>query len=265
MRPRVLILCAKGTNRETDLAAAFEQAGAQSVVMPLTQLAQVKPTEQSYQILALPGGFADADSLGAGKLLALHLTQCFSELLHHFITAEKPVIGICNGFQTLVKAGILPEITNQTTQNSMKTRPAATLTTNYSRRFECHWVTLIPHSRRCLWTQALNEPIDCPIAHGEGRFIMALPQAYETLISGDQLALCYANPQGKNAKGVYPCNPNGSPYDIAGVCNPQGNVLGLMPHPENYIFSWQHPQWTRGFSGRLGLALFQQGVNYVNA
>lgn len=254
MLPRVLILYVKGINREQDLSHAFAQAGAASTIVPLIRLPQKKQFWKEYQILALPGGFANADTLGSGKLFALTLTQHFNELLHHFVETGKPVIGICNGFQTLVKAGLLPTPTLTQTAN---------LAINALGRFECRWVTLTAHSKQCLWTQGLVEPIDCPIAHGEGRLVLTNPEHSLQLEAAGQIALRYATKDGQQASGKYPANPNGSWGDIAGLCNPKGNVLGLMPHPENHIFNWQHPKWTQGKQGRLGLALFQQGVHYV--
>lgn len=256
MRPRVLIPYANGTNRDRDLADAFEHAGATPITIPLSTLIETQPCWENYQMLALPGGFVEADILGAGKLLALTLNQHLGDLLQHFIAHKKPIIGICNGFQALIKAGLLPALKTPHTQ------PEATLTHNAQGHFECRWVTLLPSSQRCLWTRDLSEPIDCPIAHGEGQFLVADP-IYRQLDAQDQIVLRYARPNGQVAQGHYPNNPNGSTHDIAGICNPEGNILGLMPHPENAIFPWQHPQWTRGIKAHLGLSLFQQGVRYA--
>jgi phosphoribosylformylglycinamidine synthase len=174
----------------------------------------------------------------------------FAEEVQRFVESGKPVIGICNGFQALVKAGILPGL------DSVK----ATLTFNACGHFECRWVTLMPLSQRCLWTQGLTDTIYCPVSHGEGNFVVRRPQDLARLRRHDQIALVYARANGSPAGGAYPENPNGSLADIAGICNPQGNVLGLMPHPENHIFPCQHPRWTRGDTGQVGLALFANGV-----
>ena len=122
---------------------------------------------------------------------------------------------------------------------------------------------LAASSERCLWTRGLRELIFCPVAHGEGRFIAASPGVLATLAHNDQVALRYAFPDGTLAGGVYPVNPNGSNLDIAGVCNPAGNVLGLMPHPEDHLFPYQHPRWTRGEIGQTGLPLIANGINFA--
>jgi phosphoribosylformylglycinamidine synthase len=140
----------------------------------------------------------------------------------------------------------------------------ATLTFNACGHFECRWVTLKPVSQQCLWTRGLSESIYCPIAHGEGNFQLVDEALLSRLASLDQIALVYTLPGGSPAGGAYPHNPNGSMADIAGICNPQGNVLGLMPHPEDHLFAWQHPQWSRGERGQTGLALFAKGVSYAN-
>ena len=198
----------------------------------------------------LPGGFSYADALGAGRLLALDLQVYFTEHVTGFVSSGKPVIGICNGFQALVKAGILPG----------NGKVKATLTFNAGGHFECRWVSLQPVSKKCLWTRDLPEQIECPVAHGEGNFQVDDPGNLWGLESRDQVAFVYTTGDGHPAKGSYPANPNGSVLDIAGVTNPAGNVLGLMPHPENHIHPWQHPQWSRGVERGSGLSLFRNGV-----
>jgi len=257
MNPSALILYANGTNRDSEAAFALEKAGAQPEIVPLTVLRRGERQWRDYQMLVLPGGFAYADALGAGKLLALDLKVYFADAVNEFVAGGKPVIGICNGFQTLVKAGLLPAPTQKSGG------AAATLAHNASGRFECRWVTLSAQSRKCIWTRDLDDLIDCPVAHGEGNFTLADPARLAELHAGDQIALRYTGADGSRAGGEYPVNPNGSLDDIAGVCNPQGNVLGLMPHPEDHLFPYQHPQHTRGVRGRLGLHLFQNGVRYA--
>lgn len=258
MKPQALILHATGTNRDLDAANALELAGAQPEIVHINQLRSGERHWEDYQLLLLPGGFSYADALGAGRLFALDLTAYFEDQVNAFVAAGKPVIGICNGFQALVKAGILP-VSPVEKQEAVK----ATLTFNAGGRFECRWVTLAPQSGTCIWTRGLSGPVYCPVAHGEGFFTLADPQQLSLLQSRDQVALVYAYPDGSPAGGSYPENPNGSIGDIAGVCNPQGNVLGMMPHPENHIFSYQHPRHTRGEAGRSGLNLFIQGVRYA--
>jgi phosphoribosylformylglycinamidine synthase subunit PurQ / glutaminase len=138
-----------------------------------------------------------------------------------------------------------------------------TLTFNAHGHFECRWVTLKPQSQTCVWTRGLNDLIECPIAHGEGNFVLSDPNDLHMLRDRDQVALIYTRGDGLPADGEYPINPNGSMGDIAGVCNPRGNVLGLMPHPEDHVFAYQHPRWSRGERGHLGLKLFENGVRYA--
>lgn len=264
MKPRALILHATGTNRDLDAAAALELAGALPEVVHINLLRSSERRFEDYQMLVVPGGFSYADALGAGRLFALDLTNYFAEQVQAFVAAGKPVIGICNGFQALVKAGILPTPPAEQTKSG---EILATLTFNAQGHFECRWVRLLPRSQRCLWTRGLDEPILCPVAHGEGNFVLANPEQLAELQRNEQVALVYAGPDGHPAAGSYPYNPNGSLADIAGVCNPEGNVLGLMPHPENHIYDYQHPNHTRGESrfrpGGLGLKLFKNGVEYI--
>lgn len=257
--PKALILLANGTNRDGDAAAALREAGAEPEIAPLNDLRAGRRRFADYQMMVLAGGFSYADALGAGKLLALDLQAFFRDEVTAFVESGKPVIGICNGFQALVKAGILPSISWPAAQSG-EAQAQATLTFNQRGHFECRWVTLAPRSQTCAWTHGLTEPVYCPVAHGEGRFVTASPAVLQALRQADQIALVYAQDDGTPAQGRYPFNPNGSADDIAGVCNPRGNVLGLMPHPENHIFAYQHPRHTRGERGGLGLALFQNGV-----
>ena len=254
MKPKVLILQAHGTNRDYDVAEALTLAGADPHPVPLNNLRAGKKQFTDYQMLVVAGGFSYADSLGAGKLLALDLNSYFNEEIFAFVDAGKPVIGICNGFQALVKSGILPAASEN---------KEATLTFNEQGHFECRWVHLAPVSQTCIWTKDLDDNIVCPVAHGEGNFQSSDTSFVNMLTVQDQIALTYIYPDGAPANGDYPANPNGSILDIAGICNPQGNVLGLMPHPENHIYPHQHPQWTRGVKGNSGLVLFENGVKYA--
>jgi phosphoribosylformylglycinamidine synthase len=258
MPPRALILHANGSNRDHDVAQAFELAGAQADIVPLNILRADRASFADYQLLCLPGGFSYADALGAGKLFALDLNVYFVDQAQAFVASGKPVIGICNGFQALVKSDLLPGNQQPATSDQ---QPLATLTFNERGRFECRWVTLQPVSQTCLWTRGLTESIYCPVAHGEGNLQFSDSLVLQTQ---DQVALIYSDSNGSPAHSAYPQNPNGSVADIAGLCNPRGNVLGLMPHPENHIFNYQHPRWTRGESSGSGLRLFENGVKYAS-
>jgi phosphoribosylformylglycinamidine synthase subunit PurQ / glutaminase len=249
MKPKALVLQAHGSNRDFDVIEALTLAGAEAIGMPLNELRSNKTILLDFQLLVIPGGFSYADALGAGKLLALDLKSYFAEEISAFVDSGKPVVGICNGFQALVKSGILPG-----------KKDGATLTFNAQGHFECRWVTLQPVSQRCIWTSGLDEFIECPVAHGEGSFQVSEQFPLSTFYSQDQIALTYICANGSPANGEYPINPNGSLLDIAGICNPQGNVLGLMPHPEDHIHPYQHPRWRRGVRHHSGLALFKNGV-----
>ena len=255
MNPKALVLLALGTNRDNDVAEALTLAGADPEIVPLNDLRDGHKAWSYFQMIILPGGFSYADALGAGKLLAIDLQAYFSDEIQKFVEAGKPVIGICNGFQALVKSGILPSPRGKGAGGD-----DATLTFNAKGHFECRWVTLKAVSQTCVWTRGLADLITCPIAHGEGNF-----QTINHSLQSNLIAITYVHPDGTPAGGEYPANPNGSLLDIAGITNPRGNVLGLMPHPENHIHAWQHPQWTRGEEWGSGLSLFKNGVKYAEA
>jgi len=253
MKPKALVLQAHGSNRDFDVMDALSLAGADPTGVPLNDLRMNNTLFRDFNMLVVPGGFSYADALGAGKLLALDLASYFAEEISAFVDSGKPVIGICNGFQALVKSGILPG----------NSEGQSTLTFNEQGHFECRWVNLKPVSQKCIWTKDLSENITCPIAHGEGNFQVTELFPLSSFIEQDQIALAYSHANGSPANGEYPVNPNGSVLDIAGICNPQGNVLGLMPHPENHIYLWQHPRHTRGEHDGSGLKLFENGVKYA--
>jgi phosphoribosylformylglycinamidine synthase subunit PurQ / glutaminase len=264
MKPKALVLQARGTNRDYDVMQALELAGASAEGVPLNHLRSGKKRWDDYQMLIVAGGFSYADALGAGKLLAIDLNSYFADEIHTFVAAGKPVIGICNGFQALVKSGILPGDTRNSIIDNSEVGNGVTLTFNAEGHFECRWVTLSPISQTCIWTRGLTDVIKCPIAHGEGNFQSSFESRIANIVSHDQIALTYVHADGEPSNGEYPANPNGSVLDIAGICNPRGNVLGLMPHPENHIFAYQHPQRTHGETGGSGLALFANGVKYAS-
>ena len=255
MKPKALVLQAHGSNRDFDVMDALTLAGADPTGIPLNELRMNNTLFRNFDLLIIPGGFSYADALGAGKLLALDLASYFADEISAFVESGKPVIGICNGFQALVKSGILPDRENNN---------QATLTFNQQGHFECRWVDLKPVSQKCIWTKDLSDNITCPIAHGEGNFQTTELFSISSFIANDQIALTYIHADGSTANGEYPINPNGSMLDIAGICNLQGNVLGLMPHPENHIHMWQHPRHTRGEHGGSGLKLFENGVKYAS-
>lgn len=257
LRPKVLILHANGTNRDHDAALACTLAGGDPEIVHVNQLLGGARALRDYHMLVIPGGFSYGDDLGAGVLWALDLRHRLGGAVRRFINDGRPVLGICNGFQALVKAGLLPgqPFSSPSTELAGGGR-AVTLTHNASGRFECRWVYLRANPQSpCLFTEGVEELIYCPVAHGEGRVAVRYAAVAEELQRQGLVALTYARPDG--AAVAYPANPNGSVLEIAGLCNQAGNVLGLMPHPENHLFPWQHP---RGEQGMPGLRLFANGV-----
>lgn len=262
--PRVLILRAPGINRDRDAALACELAGGAPERVHINRIAGGSVRLADYAMLVIPGGFSYGDHLGAGKLLAVDLIHRLGDALRHFIADGRPVIGICNGFQVLVKAGILPGLAPPSSDPT--TPPRVTLTENESGRFECRWVFLAPApGSRCLFLEGIERPIQVPVAHGEGRLVVDSPATLETLRAQGLVALRYVGEDG--APAGYPANPNGSLDAIAAICNPQGNVLGLMPHPENAVLPQQHPRRSREprRSEGDGLIIFRNAVRYAAA
>ena len=254
---RVLVLHANGTNRDHDAALACELAGAEAEIVHVNQLLAGERRLADYHMLVVPGGFSYGDDLGAGRLWALELQHHLNDQIGRFVADGRPVLGICNGFQALVKAGLLPGADWQSDGER-----TVTLTYNESARFECRWVLLEPNPNSpSLFTQGLTEPILCPVAHGEGRLLARDQQTLDTLWAQGLAALTYAADDGGEA--LYPLNPNGSALGIAGLTNREGNVFGLMPHPENHVFPWQHPRWRRGERGLDGLRLFENGLRHA--
>ena len=259
MKPKTLILRTAGTNCDRETAYAFERAGATSDLLHLNQLLQKPRLLADYQVLAIPGGFSYGDDIAAGRILANQITHHLREHLHRFVEAGKPVIGICNGFQVLVKTDLLPG------PLAGRRGQTCTLTNNDCGRFVDRWVHLASRSAKCIWTAGLP-PMELPIAHGEGKFVPADESVRQALWANDQVALVYTRPDGSPAAANFPDNPNGSVDDIAGICDASGLVFGLMPHPERFVDALQHPAWTRlgALGNGHGLGVVENALRHVS-
>ena len=292
-KPNVLVLRAAGTNCNEETAYAFGRCGARVSQAHIKAFTDGKVSLKDFHILALPGGFSYGDDIASGRILANELRLKLGADLRRFMNAGKLIIGICNGFQVLVKAGILPGLNLSFPNVPPQRDPAkavtsignpedgmtgppiktfggdsmiqeATLFHNDSGKFEARWTHLSVNCDKCVWTKALPARIYLPVAHGEGKFIAKSHKILDQLRANGQIVFCYCAPDG--SKPAYPDNPNGSAGDIAGICDPTGRVLGLMPHPERHFAFEQHPFWTR-LSRKSefgdGAKIFENGVRYV--
>jgi phosphoribosylformylglycinamidine synthase len=253
-KPKVCILRTAGTNCDKETASAFLLAGSEPELLHINSLVGGKESLDNFHILALPGGFSYGDDVASGKIFANELRFKLADSLHKFIGSGKLIIGICNGFQILVKSGLLP--------NGAQLEQDTSLIINDSGKFEARWVYL-KSSGRCAWTRGLKEIIYLPVAHGEGKFIAKEKSVLNRLKTNKQIVFQYCDASG-NLSG-YPDNPNGSHESIAGITDETGRILGLMPHPERHIFSMHHPRnWNLGTkkSGD-GLQIFKNGVDFI--
>jgi phosphoribosylformylglycinamidine synthase I len=260
---RALVLRAPGINCDHETAHACRLVGFDTNLVHINQLIKTPQLLLDYALLVIPGGFSYGDDLGAGTLLAKNLTIHLGPQLRQFIDEGRPVLGICNGFQVLVRAGLLPGADAGTDViNPVPTEnPTGTLIDNVSAQFECRWVTLAPQPSVCIFTREIERPIELPVAHGEGQFVLKGDLA--SLQARGQIPLVYASRTGHEVG--YPDNPNGSIGNIAGICNARGNVFGLMPHPERYVQALQHPQ-RRGTLNKEGdgLLIFKNAYHYAS-
>lgn len=238
---RAVVLSAPGTNRDRDVCFALEQVGMAAAIVPLSEVDA--HTLLDAQMVVVAGGFSFADALGSGRLLALELAARVGDALHTAVADGRPVLGICNGFQTLVRTGLVPGALGHNQPDD----PSGA-------GFTCRWVNLAVESASpCIWTQGLDQ-LSCPVAHGEGRYCPT---------DDSIVALRYVDASGSPASGTFPANPNGAPGDVAGVTDATGVVLGLMPHPENHVLARQHPRWRRGDTSGSCRGLFTNGATYA--
>lgn len=259
MKPTALILRSAGTNCDAETAYSFELAGARAEKVHVNRLVAEPRLLHQYQILAIPGGFSYGDDIAAGRILANQIAHHLKDELRLFFDSGRPVIGICNGFQVLVKTDLLPG------PLAGRSGQICTLTNNECGRFVDRWVRLVGRSQKCIWTAGIDQ-LELPVAHGEGKFVAADESVRQALWNEDQVALIYVTSDGEPAKGRFPENPNGSIDDVAGICDASGLILGLMPHPERYVDATQHPAWgrTRPLTTHgAGLQVFRNAVDYV--
>lgn len=252
--PSVLILRAPGTNCDVETANAFAMAGARTETLHIRRILERPALVHDFQILCIPGGFSYGDDLAAGRILADQMRLPLQETLDHFCQQQKLVLGICNGFQVLLRSGLLGPIT-----------AATTLTWNDSAHFEARWVNLSVTGNRCVFLQGIDH-LYLPIAHAEGKFVARDRATYQALDEHQQLVLRYGAAQDVPSDEIlpFPHNPNGSQGNVAGVCDPTGRIFGLMPHPERHVRRTQHPHWTRLSDGKGpdGLQIFANAVQF---
>lgn len=254
--PKVLVLKTDGINCDGEIFNAFQTAGGRPRITHVNELKGKEQNLKDYQILAIPGGFSYGDDIASGKILALELNSYLGDQINEFSQRQKGlVLGVCNGFQVLVRTGLLPF----GTMNEMQ----ATLANNDSGKFECRQVNLkIENNSAWVVAEGLKGPISLPVAHGEGKFF-ATQQELKRLEDNKLVVFRYVDVSGKPTQ-EYPANPNGSLNAIAGICDPTGRILGLMPHPERFIRKTQHPNWRRiPDLEPQGLTIFQKMVNYA--
>ncbi len=257
--PRLLILRTAGTNCDRELAHAFKLAGDVEIdAIHINALLQNPARLADYQILAFPGGFSYGDDIASGKILANQLIHHLKSPLRQFIDDGKLILGVCNGFQILVKSGLLPGPMPQLAPEDWH---PATLTHNIQGKFEDRWIKVKSTSALCKWIPK-NITMDLPIAHGEGRFVTRDAAILEALQANDQIAFQYIDADG-NPATTFPALPNGSTHAIAGICDTTGRVLGLMPHPERIAEKINHPLATRNLGTSDGLLLFQTALTYI--
>jgi phosphoribosylformylglycinamidine synthase len=261
MKPRVLILRAPGTNCDVETAHAFSLAGADAQQWHVNRLLEDTKRLNEFQVLCIPGGFSYGDDIAAGRILGNQMQHHLADALEEFRSAGKLILGICNGFQVLLKTNLLAPADDQ--------GPTATLTLNECGHFEARWVRLGVDASKCVFLQGIKE-LELPVAHAEGRFMTRDADAFQRLATNGQLVMSYTPGPGtarladEQLQVPYPDNPNGAMGNVAGICDSTGRVLGLMPHPERFVDSTQHPRWTRegARDAADGLRVFQNAVRY---
>lgn len=255
---RSVVLRTAGTNCDQETVHALERAGAAVDLVHLGQFLETPERLRDYRLVVFPGGFTYGDDIASGVVFATEMRQRVVPQVRDLVADGGLVLGICNGFQILVRAGLLPA-----TEGEPGTVQEASLAPNESDKFESRWVRLAVTTDRCAFLTP-GQIIECPVAHAEGRFVVSDQAVRKRLTENGQVALRYTGPDG--GAPAYPWNPNGSPDDVAGICDPSGRILGLMPHPERNVESWHHPHWTRGVGAQsgAGLSVFTNAVEALS-
>jgi phosphoribosylformylglycinamidine synthase len=241
---KVCVLRVGGTNCDAETKRAFQELGVQAQILHINELLKCRSL-LDYHVLVIPGGFSYGDYVRAGAIWAKWILAKLGKELKAFVDENRPIFGICNGFQVLVEAGLLPGF------DGMSPYPEAALATDFPPGYNCRWIYLKhENDGKCMFTWKIpkGKILRMPVAHSEGRFMFAKNeenQLLERLKENNQLVFRYCNENGDYAEGSFPANPNGSFHDIAGICNPEGTIFGLMPHPERAFHWWQQPDWTR--------------------
>lgn len=263
MRPRVLVPVGYGLNCEEETVYIYRLLGAEVDKIHINDLRENPKMIAYYQIIDFIGGFSDGDHIAAGKIHANRFRYSLEEELHEFIQDGKLIIGVCNGFQALIKSGLLPGFDGDYRTQRM------TLTYNDSGKFEDRWVHLgVNTDSKCVWATGMEE-LYLPVRHGEGKVRIRDPSVLEKLEKNGQIVLRYIDPRDKKPTMEYPYNPNGSDWAIAGICDPTGRVFGKMPHREAFWSPHNHPNWTRlKLEGKLpeegmGIQISRNGVEYA--
>ncbi len=253
---KAIVLRAAGINCDMETENALELAGAQADRVHINRIIEDKNLLNQYRIMVFPGGFSYGDDVAAGRILANQTKHHLYDAVKKFIDNGKLVLGICNGFQVIVKMGLLPG------NGSNGTGQTVTITNNDSGKFEDRWVYLAPQTDNCVFIEP-GKQIYLPIAHGEGKVVAKTKEEIEQLQSEGLVAFKYVDKDGN--EGGYPVNPNGSTASIAGLTDKTGRVMGLMPHPERYMRITQHPHWTRlnRTGDGDGMSIFTNAVEYV--
>lgn len=253
-KPKVAVLRSDGANCDEELFYAFEKFGANPELVNINELRNKSKKLKNYQILALPGGFSYGDDIASGKVLAIEIISFFKNEIESFLNKKGLVLGICNGFQTLVRTGLLP-------YNNLG-KMDATLAQNESGHFECRWIKVRVEKSSSPFLEGAGQILDMAVNHGEGKFFA--PNDTIKKIEKDKLVTFRYVGENGNPTQEYPQNPNGAINAIAGICDPTGQILGLMPHPEKFIEITQHPNWRRQkFTKPHGSYIFENLIKFA--